>query len=69
MIFEGEYINGKRRNGKGKEYNEDGKLRFEGDYLNGERKRKEEKREEYYGQSGYLNKEINNDNSWLLIQF
>ena len=25
------------RNGKGKEYDEDGKLIFEGDYLNGER--------------------------------
>ena len=34
LIFEGEYLNGKR-NGKGKEYNcWDGKLRFEGEYLN-----------------------------------
>ena len=30
LIFEGEYVNGKR-NGKGKEYC-DGKLRFEGEY-------------------------------------
>ena len=29
LIFEGEYSNG-RRNGKGKEYNEEGKLIFEG---------------------------------------
>ena len=36
LIFEGEYINGKRH-GKGKEYNYNGKLEFEGEYLNGER--------------------------------
>ena len=36
MIFEGEYLNGKRK-GKGKEYNYYGKLEFEGEYLNGER--------------------------------
>ena len=37
LIFEGEYLNGKR-NGKGKEYYYfDGKLKFEGEYLNGER--------------------------------
>ena len=29
-----EYLNG-QRNGKGKEYNDDGKLIFEGEYLNG----------------------------------
>ena len=32
LLFEGEYLNGKR-NGKGKEYNYDGKLRFEGEYF------------------------------------
>ena len=57
LIFEGEYSNGKRwngkgydrygnityefknrkRNGKGKEYNEYGRLLFEGEYLNGKR--------------------------------
>ena len=37
LLFEGEYLNGKR-NGKGKEYDEDGKLRFEGEYLKGKRK-------------------------------
>ena len=36
LIFEGEYLNGKR-NGKGKEYNDNGKLIFEGEYLNGKR--------------------------------
>ena len=35
LIFEGEYINGKR-DGKGREYNND-KLIFEGTYLNGKR--------------------------------
>ena len=34
LKFEGEYVNGKR-NGKGKEYDEEGKLLFEGEYLNG----------------------------------
>ena len=40
LLFEGEYINGKRngkRNGKGKEYNYDGKLEFEGEFNNGKR--------------------------------
>ena len=36
MIFEGEYLNGKR-NGKGKEYNDEGKLIFEGEFSNGKR--------------------------------
>ena len=36
LIFEGEYLNGKR-NGKGKEYDRYGILLFEGDYLNGDR--------------------------------
>ena len=44
LIFEGEYINGKR-NGKGKEYLEDGTLKFKGEYLNG---KKDGKGEEYY---------------------
>ena len=35
-MFEGEYLNG-QRNGKGKEYYSNGKLKFEGEYLNGER--------------------------------
>ena len=36
LIFEGEYLNGKR-NGEGKEYYDDGKLKYEGEYLNGKR--------------------------------
>ena len=32
--FEGEYLNG-RKNGKGKEYDENKKLKFKGEYLNG----------------------------------
>ena len=43
--FEGEYLNGKR-NGKGKEYDEEGNLIYEGDYINGERK-KRSKRKKY----------------------
>ena len=36
LLYEGEYLNGER-NGKGKEFYYDGKLKFEGEYLNGER--------------------------------
>jgi len=36
LIFEGEYKNGKR-NGKGKEYYKNGKLKFQGEYLKGKR--------------------------------
>ena len=36
LIFEGEYLNGKR-NGKGKEYYDNGKLEFEGEFINGKR--------------------------------
>ena len=36
LIFEGEYLNGKR-NGKGKEYDRFGQLLFEGIYLNGKK--------------------------------
>ena len=36
LVFEGEYIKGKR-NGKGKEYFDNNKLKFEGTYLNGKR--------------------------------
>ena len=38
LIFEGEYLDGKR-NGKGIEYNEEGNLIFEGEYIN-DKKRK-----------------------------
>ena len=56
IIFEGEYLNGKKWNGKGKEYNKDGKLRFEGEYLNG--KRWNGKVKEYYD-DGKLLFEVN----------
>ena len=42
--FKGVYLNGKR-NGSGKEYNEDGKLIFKGEYLKGKRNGKGK---EYY---------------------
>ena len=40
LLYEGEYVNGKR-NGKGKEYYDDGALEFEGEYINGKRNGKE----------------------------
>ena len=45
--FEGEYLNGEK-NGKGKEFNDYGKLLFEGEYLNGKRSGKGK---EYYYQN------------------
>ena len=36
LIYEGGLLNGKK-NGKGKEYDKDGKLEYEGEYLNGEK--------------------------------
>ena len=33
LKFEGEYLNGEK-NGKGKEYHDNGKLKYEGEYLN-----------------------------------
>ena len=44
LVFEGEYLVGKRWNGKGKEYNDDGILIFEEVYLNGEKKNKKIKK-------------------------
>ena len=37
ILFIGEYLNGEKWNGNGKEYNKDGKLLFEGEYLDRER--------------------------------
>ena len=37
LVFEGEYLDGKRWKGKGTEYNNDGKLVFEGEYLDGKK--------------------------------
>ena len=36
LKYEGEYLYGEK-NGKGKEFNDKGKLIFEGEYLNGEK--------------------------------
>ena len=58
LIFEGEYINGKRH-GKGKEYYYDGKLKFEGEYLNG--KKWNGKGKEYY----YCNDELKFEGEYL----
>ena len=44
--FEGEYLNGER-NGKGKEYDFDGKIIFEGEYIDGEIEELYEKEFEY----------------------
>ena len=62
LVFEGQYINGKRH-GKGKEYNYQGYLLFEGEYLNGKRNGKGK---EYYWNSGKLEFEGGylNDNKW-----
>ena len=38
IIFEGKYLNGKRWNGKEKEYDVDGILKLEYEYFNGEKK-------------------------------
>ena len=38
IVFEGEYLNGERWNGKGKEFDYDDHLAFEGEYLNGKKK-------------------------------
>ena len=55
LKFEGEYLNGKKWNGKGKEYYDDGKIKFEGEYLNG---KKNGKGKEYYD-NGKFNLKIN----------
>ena len=41
LFFDGEYLKGKRWNGKVKEYYIDGVLKYEEEYLNGERNEKE----------------------------
>ena len=44
--FEGEYLNGKKWNGKRKEYNDNGKLIFEDEFLDG--KKIESKKKEFF---------------------
>ena len=48
LAYEGEYSNGKR-NGKGKEYNWNGKLMFDGEYKNGKRNGKGKEYNSYNG--------------------
>ena len=76
LLFEGEYLNGKR-NGKGKEYYDSGRLQFEGEYINGKRNGKGE---EFWGNGSikfegeYLNGERNGkgiehwDNGYLRFE-
>jgi len=60
LIFEGEYINGKK-SGKGKEYNDFGHLKFEGEYLNG---KKSGKGKEYdYGELMFEGEYLNGKRS------
>ena len=58
LIYEGEYLNGKR-NGKGKEYNDNGKLIYEGDYSNGIKvgKSKEKENDKLKYEAEYTNEE------------
>ena len=58
MEFEGDYLNG-IRNGKGKEYYKDGKLKFVGEYLNGEKWNGKEKEYDYDDRLIYEIKYIN----------
>jgi len=62
LIFEGEYLNGKR-NGKGKEYSENGEIKFEGKYLNGLKNGKGI--EYYFKKYFYQKKEIKFEGQYL----
>ena len=62
LIFEGEYSNGER-NGKGKEYDDKGKLEFEGEYINGKRNGKG-KEYDYYGTLIFEGEYFNNK-KWI----
>ena len=61
IIFEGEYLNG-NRNGKGKEYNNEGQLIYEGEFLNGQRngKGKEYQNGQLIFEGEFLNDERKN---------
>ena len=56
LLFEGEYLNG-RKNGKGKEYFSNSKIKFEGEYLNGIKWNGKG-----YNKNGIINFEIKNGN-------
>jgi len=67
LIFEGEYLNGKK-NGKGKEYYENGKLKYEGEYING---KKNGKGKEYYenGNIKYEGEYLNDEKNGIGIEY
>ena len=58
LLFEGEYLNGKR-NGKGKEYYYSDTLKFEGEYLNGKRNGKGKEYDRIYGNLVYEGEYLN----------
>ena len=60
LKFEGEYLNGER-NGKGKEYYENGQLKFEGEYLNGKKWNGKG-----YDKDGKLEYEIKNGKGFII---
>ena len=62
LIFEGEYLNGKRH-GKGKEYNNHEEVYFEGEYLNGKRNGKG-KEYDWYNKSVLFEGEYKNGLRW-----
>ena len=70
LIFEGQYLN-EKKNGKGREYNNNGNLIFEGEYLNGN---KNGKGKDYYDygkikfEGEYLNGKIWNIKGNFLIK-
>ena len=57
LIFEGDYLYGKKSIEKAKEYDRDGKIRFEGEYLNVEKHGK--------GKEYYLDDKIRFDGEYL----
>ena len=65
-IFEGEYTNG-LKNGKGKEFYDNGKLFFKGEYLNGLRNGKGKK----YDKNGKINADVEYSNGcrWNLKEY
>ena len=59
MVYEGEYLNGKRH-GKGKEYDDfNGRLLFEGEYLNGKRHGKGKEYNDFNGNLKYEGEYLN----------
>ena len=56
----GEYLNGKRWDGKGKEYY-DGKLKFEGEYFNGKRWNGKVKEYNLYGELAFEGEYLNGE--------